>query len=370
MIIISPMKKWVVDILEERENNANFSNNKMPFIIMSSGAKVLKKPATADTKYKILEKVKEIVSKKEKADWNGCIITNQIDSSINYNTGNTIVGKDFFGKTIQIKEESGRKISPPIIESVYIDTNSTNNTLKYTTIDVRCFSLKQFEIFELFFCKPGMHILLEYGEGSQQSLLNNNVFVAKNDYNKFITNFKDYTDPTKNQFAKYHLICETSKGTYDRCAGRVTDYNYSVGQDGTYEVKISITQGNEFNFALPRSYSARQSIVATPNTNLSEFKQIELKIKNDFPGIDPNLDISEDIWKKDFFNFVKKSETNKDTSTSSTPYISLRFVLSMLLNNYILQGGTADNFKFNIPDFYEIGGKSEPIIPITIHKDI
>ena len=370
MIVISPMKRWVVDVLEERENNPNASNNKIPFVIMSSGAKVLKRPATADTKYKILEKVKEIVSKKEKADWNGCIITNQIDTSINYNLGNTIVGKDFYGTTIQIKEESGRKISPPIIEAIDIDTNSTNNTLKHTIIHVRCFSLKQFEIFELFFCKPGMHILLEYGEGSQQSLLNSGVLVSKNNYDTFIKDFKDYTDPTKNQFAKYHKICETSKGTYDRCAGRVTDYDYSVGQDGTYEVKIKITQGNEYNFALPRSFSAKQSIVATPNTNLSEFEQIVLKVKNDFSGLDPNLNISENEWKNDFFNFIKKSETNKDTSTSSTPYISLRFVLSILLNNYILQGGTAENFKFNIPDFYEIDDKTEPIIPITIHKDI
>ncbi len=42
MIYLAPLKKWVVDILEGRENNPKVSNTKMPFIVMTSGAKVIK----------------------------------------------------------------------------------------------------------------------------------------------------------------------------------------------------------------------------------------------------------------------------------------------------------------------------------------
>ena len=41
MIYLAPLKTWVVDILEEREKNPNKANTKMPFIIMTSGAKVI-----------------------------------------------------------------------------------------------------------------------------------------------------------------------------------------------------------------------------------------------------------------------------------------------------------------------------------------
>ena len=370
MIVISPMKTWVVEILEERENNPNTSNNKMPYIIMSSGAKVLKSTAGQKTKKEVLDNVKEIVKTNQKAWRNGCIITNQIDANLNYSAGNTIIGKDFFGQTIEIVEEKGRNIPPPIIESINIDTNSTNNTLKFTTIVVQCFSLKQFEMFELFFCKPGMHVLIEYGEGSQQSLLNSDVFVPKNNYDGFIENFIDYTKPDKQSFAKYHNICKTSKGTYDRCAGRVTDYSYTIDKDGTYIVNITMTQGNEFNFALPRSFEAKQRLVASPSSNLTEFEQIVEKIKNDFTGLDTTMKIPENYWKNDIFNFIKKTDFNKDSHTSSIPYISLKFVLSILMNNYISQGGTTIDFIFDIPNFFEIDDKSEQIIPITVHKNI
>ena len=50
MISISPLKDWVVDILEERENKPNESIYKMPFVVMSSGAKIYK--TDASVKYK------------------------------------------------------------------------------------------------------------------------------------------------------------------------------------------------------------------------------------------------------------------------------------------------------------------------------
>ena len=145
MIYLAPLKKWVVNVLEGREANPKLSNKKMPFVIMTSGAKIVKVDSKDDTKEKVLEKVKNILTNKvgSKVEYQGCIISNQINPSINYSQGNTLVGFDFTGKAITA-QEYGRKISPPIIESLEIDTDGTNNTLKTARVNVRCFSLKQF----------------------------------------------------------------------------------------------------------------------------------------------------------------------------------------------------------------------------------
>ena len=99
------------------------------------------------------------------------------------------MGYDFSGKPIKCETESGRKISPVIIESLDIDTDGANNTLKTAKVTVRLFSLKQLEMFELFFAKPSMHILLEFGDNSMSSDLNN-VMISKSKYSDFIEKFK------------------------------------------------------------------------------------------------------------------------------------------------------------------------------------
>ncbi len=83
MIYLAPLKKWVVDILEGRENNPKVSNTKMPFIIMTSGAKVIKgKPQP--TKLETLQNIEKIIQDKVQAEYYGCIISNKINPNLNY----------------------------------------------------------------------------------------------------------------------------------------------------------------------------------------------------------------------------------------------------------------------------------------------
>ena len=214
MIYLAPLKKWVVDVLKNRENHPNVSNIKMPFIIMTSGAKIVKVDSKADTKEKVLQQVEEIVTNKNSTnvEYKGCILSNQINHSLNYSKGLTSIGYDFTGKLITVPEY-GRNISQPIIESLEVDTDGTNNTLKTARVNVRCFSLKQLEIFELFYCKAGMHILVEYGDNSFAPVLNE-VMIPKIDYNKFVDEFKSYTFPTTKQFGEYLNKCKISNVKY------------------------------------------------------------------------------------------------------------------------------------------------------------
>jgi len=370
MIYLAPMKKWVVDVLENREKNPNMSNTKMPFVIMSSAAKIVKHTAQ-QTREEVLSSMQEVVEGKGVVEHLGCIISNHIDPNINYSHANPYVGYDFNGKLITVNGEAGRKISPPIIESVDIDTNGVGNTLKEARIRVRCFSLKQYEMFELFFCKPAMHILLEYGDNSMSSVLND-VMVSKSKYSDFIGTFKEFTNPTTKQFAEYLKKCKISNGSYDRVAGMLINYSYSIDSDSTYNVELTIAQSNEYSLALPHAFVVNYSAVSTPNNkNMDTFEEWQNQIIHDLPGLNADYikSLKKDVWKKDFFNWGKSDETDIEKAASNDPYISLRFLLDILMNNIISEGEVSKDFKFQLPyRFKKKGGES--ILPFNVHKNI
>ncbi len=370
MIYLAPLKKWVVDILEKRENDNKVSNTKMPFVIMSSGAKVIKgKPQP--TKLETLKNIEQIIKDKVPAEYKGCIISNQINPSLNYSNGLTSIGYDFTGKLITTNEV-GRMISQPIIESLEINTDGTNNTLKTARINVRCFSLKQFEMFELFFCKAGMHILIEYGDNSAESILNR-VMIDKRNYDTFVETFKSFTTPSVKQFGEYLEKCRISNGSYDRVAGKLTNYSFSIEQDGTYSVNIEVSQSNEYNLALPKAFLTKYSSFETPNNIPKGFEQWKYKLLNELPGLKKSLieKLKESDWSNHFYNWGKINETKLDESASSEPYLSLQFILEVLMNNPIAEGASAPEFSFEVPEF-KVGviGLNKKMIPISMHPNM
>ena len=369
MIYLAPMKKWVVEELENREKNPNKSNTKMPFVIMTSAAKIVKNTGQT-TRPAVLEMVSNVLSGTGSIEYQGCILSNHIDSNINYSMGETIIGYDFTGKLITATGEAGRKIPPPIIESVDIETSGNGNALKEVRVNVKCFSLKQFEMFELFFAKPSMHILLEFGDNSMSSDLNN-VMISKSKYSDFIEKFKEFTNPTTKQFAEYLEICRKSNGSYDMVAGKLINYSYSIDKDSTYDVELTIAQSNEYNLALPKAFEVNYSTIETPNNkNLDTFDEWKNQILNDLPGLNKAyIDaLTSKDWKNDFFNWGKTDETDIEKNASNEPYVSLRFVLNVLMNN-ITKGQKESDFNF------EYGGRftnaaSASIIPINVHQNI
>ena len=369
MIYLAPMKKWVVDVLEGREKNPNMSNTKMPFVIMTSAAKIVKH-TTQQTREAVLNSVKEVVQGGGVVEHLGCIISNHIDTNINYSNANPYVGYDFNGKLITVNGEVGRKISPPIIESVDINTNGVGNTLKEATVRVRCFSLKQYEMFELFFCKPAMHILLEYGDNSMRPFLND-VMVSKSKYSDFVKIFREFTNPNTKQFAEYLKKCEISNGSYDRVAGKLINYSYSIDKDSTYNVELTIAQSNEYSLALPKAFVTNYSATSTPNNkNMDTFDEWKNQIIHDLPGLNADYikALKADVWKKDFFNWGKSDETDIEKSASNDPYISLRFLLDILMNNIVSEGEVSKDFKFEYSNRFKKG--TENIIPFNVHKNI
>jgi hypothetical protein len=380
---LAPLKDWTVDVLKDREENKIDGMLMQPWMILTSGAKVIKDtiPDNADA---IADKFKSLVEGGNSNGYSGCIIKNNIDSQLNYSLNETIVGIDFDGKLIKVIGETNRRISTPLIESVDIDTDGANNTLKTARINIRCFSLKQLEMFEMFFMKPGMNVLFEYGSNvlERKSYPDSKdadspkpyksvteSIIPKNNYKVFIDTFSDYYKVDTKNLKNYLTRIERSRGTYDLVAGKVTDYSFSIDANGTYSVMLEISQGNQMTLAIPINIEEKKSNTpAQAKTKGDVMQQYLTQMASDL-NLDynklKNASVGAD---NEFFNWNKINDEKKDEGANPNPYISLRFIFTTLMNYSILDGTDNGTFKFELPE-YKVGGAVKQFIPIKIHKN-
>jgi hypothetical protein len=397
---LAPLSPWIVEVLKQREENTFDTAFRNPYAILTSAALVVRGTAETDQN-KRKEQLKALIKTPPNSSYKGCIISNNSnDIGLSYQTGKTIIGIDFTGKPIEVEGETGRKISTPIIETIEIDTDGANNTLKTARISITCFSLKQLEMFELFFMKPGMNVLLEWGDSSllktqfnydklanvpqvqkrkfnkykDGSLIDIKPFkkpedalVQKTgDYDKWCENFSNYYRSDTTAIVEYLNRIEQSLGTYDLVAGKVLDYSFSIGDNGTYQVQLEVTQGNQVSLAIPQNPTktgSKESTQILPNP--SPYDQIMELIATDFnldkgslkKMLDAPHPVKNGKWENDWFNFLKVNKEQKDTTASQTAYVSLRFVLKILMN-YILVNGNVDDkfFTFNLPVYNKKAG--------------
>jgi hypothetical protein len=380
-----PLKSWIVDILNKREGFYTKQmqlNKNQAFVIMSSSIKLVKKEPSASKK-QILEQISKILKEpeKNKAEYEGCIIVNNANKALNYNEGKTVVGWDFNGTPIVCDGESSRRISPVIIESLEVKGEGTGQTIKTASVRIRCFSLHQLELVEQFFLQPGTNVVIEFGDNSNYTdLMGSGALIPKNNHKNFVNKFlSDYRIPTPGKFKEYLEICSSTGGTYDRFAGQTFKSSYSIEPDGSFLVNVTYIQGNEISYQMPINLgTAFGSIKIEEDPKPSLFDEILIGMANDMPGLNYEFlsKLEEKEWKDEFFNF----ETYKNTSISEglivkTPYVSLKFILEVLVNNAMSYGGQSPEFTFQVPNtgeknYFKVGDSFPKIIPIKIHKHI
>jgi|694.fasta_scaffold87681_2 hypothetical protein len=399
---LAPFKPWVVNVLKEREKSKDLKSISSPFVILTSGAKVVKQTPEADPD-KRLEILQGILLNKTPAKYNGCIITNQNKKEELYQTNETMIGYDFGGKPIKVEGETNRRISTPIIDSLEIDTDGANNTLKTARITIKIFSLKQLEMFELFFLKPGMNLLVEFGDNSLDNrsrikgtqtgeipvyerisksgeILDgkylssiSQALIDKKNYENFVKNFSDYYRADTDAIARYLRKAEQTLGTYDLVAGKVTDFNFEIDENGIYTVTLTISQGNQLTLAIPLTNSNSQNAGKTGapgSASNPTYQQYLESISVDFnlPDLTQTM-APADKYKNHLFNWGKLNEKQKDTSTSNKPYISIEFIVDILLNVIVSSNKNINpkDFGFEIPTYYKDANKTQPIKCIPIH---
>jgi hypothetical protein len=364
---VAPLKEWTKNKLKERESNRNYITTLSPFAMMSSGAVVLKGKSSDEIK----ELFKSQQYGNEATTYYGCVVTNSTDVSKLYQTGKTIVGYDLNGKEIVVEGETNRRVSTPIIESIEIDTDGGNNTLKTAQVKVKVFTLKQLEMFELFFLRPSMNVVLEYGWGtdirskSKKYTIDSKLFAKKN----FKTYKEDYSAVFLNSAKKkgeYLQTLEDLEGEYDYMVGKVSNFSYSPEENGTYLVNIEVSAGNELQlWPALKSAKSKNSTAKKDKTPIKTYKSFIKKIASDLGETKfETIFSNENDWKDEFFNYGIVNDKQKNTLASKTPYISMKVIIEIINQLKLIKYSKEDGIVLT----YQYGNKQ--IIPVNSNPNL
>jgi len=341
---IQPIPEWIKNELDSRANDPARLIKTQPFIILTSPAVVTSTKHTSDM----------IVSEDYAGKYYGCVLSNTADVSKMYQTGNTIAGYDLNGKAIEVTGESNRKLSVPLIIDLQIEDGGENAALKTAKLNIKVFSLKQLEMFEMFFLRPGMQLLLEYGHNSDLTVKNNDIqnnLFPKNSWKDFVNKFTEVYSPLDNKWADnkktYIDKLKNTKCSYDVWTGKVQGYGFSVDADGTYNVSLEISAGNELASQL-LSQSPKPEGKKSAKVIKGDVKSYIAKIAEDIDTNLLNTFKKPDDWKKEFFNWGVENKKAEDNAISKTPYISMRLILEIINSLHVSPNiitGTVGNDK-------------------------
>jgi len=339
---LDQLKPWIKNKFDYRKNNKEQLNLLSPFVILSSPAIVTNQPNNSDDISKMYSSGNYPASA-----YKGCVISNSTnDSDRTYEKSFSTIGRDLDGNTIVVPGEKNRRVSPPIILSLEIDSLNGNNTLKTANLEIKVFTLKQLEMFELFFLRPGMNVVLEYGHNSdiradnlfgvfKNVTIDKHLFANKGHEEFMNSYFEIYSQKNRTTKKDYITILKDTNGDYDFMAGRVTNFSYTIESDGSYDVKLEISAGNELQMWTPIKQGKLYAITSTKKAPVTDdYKSWVAKLISDFNlPVDVLTDkLKKDKWYEDFFNWGLINNDAKDETYSKTPYISFRLILHLLNN--------------------------------------
>lgn len=136
-------------------------------------------------------------------------------------------------------------VPPPGIESFEVKTLN-RGSIRKGTLKMKAFSKAQFDVIDFLFFRPGYSIMVEWGWGTG---IDNNDKIIEYPRDTILDDF--WWDPKSENTSQLSMIGlinnlrERFKGNYDGFFGKVSNFEWSMGKDGTYEIILSlITMGD------------------------------------------------------------------------------------------------------------------------------
>ena len=129
----------------------------------------------------------------------------------------------------------GNKPMPGIVDMTM--KNETRGSLKTGTIKIKAWNRSQFEIIDLLYLRLGYSILVEWGNNIYYN--NKGEFISSNPYsleNEFLNGTLS-TQGVLEKIQKYRL---ESNGNYDALYGKVVNFTWDLGTDGSYNITVII----------------------------------------------------------------------------------------------------------------------------------
>ena len=137
----------------------------------------------------------------------------------------------------------------PGITSVEIQNKGAYGSLRQATVNFQCWDIKQLEILETLYMRPGYTVLLEFGRNNYFENGKLNPIRYKDDF------FTQQNVDLHSYLNDLHKRSTDSKGHYDSLFGYITNYAWNAREDGGYDCKTEIISTGEILESLKVNYS-------------------------------------------------------------------------------------------------------------------
>lgn len=146
----------------------------------------------------------------------------------------------------------------PGITSVSIDNIGAYGSVRKATINFQCWDIKQLEVLETLYMRPGYTVLLEFGRTVK--LTNKNGINSIEAVRPDDTFFSESNVNIHEYLKSLHQKSIKSEGNYDAFFGYITNYGWAVRPDGGYECHTEIISTGEILESIKVNYSAAGAI--------------------------------------------------------------------------------------------------------------
>jgi hypothetical protein len=249
-----------------------------------------------------------------------------IKNSPTGNTGNPLQKAYGFGYNDLGTKNSRGPVPLPGIQSVDFSYKN-DGALAQASVKVKCFSPEQFQMIDILFQRPGYTVLLEFGHSVFLDNEGNLQYAGQGDYSYSTDPFKYLYQPDEKQ-GLYSLldIIEGEKekwdGNYEAFYARISKFNWSFNQDGSYDITVNLV-------GLGDVISSLRVNTLPPKIKLISKEKIKVEVSKVLENLKTNPTTTQLIeyeeWKKAFDGayfkrFGKKATFGNERGNPSFEY--------------------------------------------------
>ena len=210
--------------------------------------------------------------------------------------------------------EFGIRPMPGII-SMQTTSKGVYGSVEETTLNIKAWNRIQFEIIDLLYLRLGYSVLVEWGNTSYFD--NDGVYIPENQYTLESEFLAGNLNPNSiySRIEQYKL---ESNGNYDAIYGIVTNFNWTFGEDGSYDITVKLISKGDIIESL------KSGVLVSEKTDIAEPKGLTLEEFNQqinsgsFNGSNVSAGV-EGFYKASQESTQSKKTTSNTTTTPTTP---------------------------------------------------
>jgi GH24 family phage-related lysozyme (muramidase) len=196
----------------------------------------------------------------------------------------------------------------PGITSMQTTSQGTYGSIESTTLNIKAWNRIQFEIIDLLYLRLGYSVLVEWGNTSYFN--NNGDYISENLYTLESEFLAGNLNPNSiySRIEQYKL---ESNGNYDAIYGIVTNFDWTFGEDGSYDITVKLISKGDIVESLKSAVlvSEKTDIAEPAGLTLEEFNQ---QVRTGQLGTGTSAGV------EGFYKASQESTQNKKTTSNTT----------------------------------------------------